>query len=269
MNDFQDRVVIVTGAGGGIGSATARMFAGRGAKLVCAEIVESVGQRTADVIVAEGGEAIAVGADLADEAQIAGLIDAAMARYGRIDVLHNNAADQAPEMSPQFDTDVERTPGYVWQRALMVNVRGTALACQYALPHMVAGGGGSIVNTVSNLGLQGNLVQVAYSASKAALIQLTRSVAASHGRRGIRCNAVAPGLTLTQSVRDNVPQPHIDAVLAETLLPYLGEPDDIAHAAVFLASDAARSITGHVLVVDGGTASHVPGFEGLSRANAH
>lgn len=263
MSSLFGRAAIVTGAGGGIGSATAALMAERGARVLLADIDLPAAERAAEAVRAKGGEAFAIRMDLASEDDIQAMIAAAIDRFGRIDILHNNAADLAPEMGPAFDRDVETTPTYVWDRALMVNVRGTALCCKHALPHMVRQGGGSIINTASNLALQGNVVQVAYGASKAAIVQLTRSIAASHGRRGVRCNAVLPGLTLTPAVRDNIPPAHRQAVEAETLTPFLGEASDIAYAVAFLASDEARNITGQCLVSDGGTSSHVPGFERL------
>lgn len=138
------------------------------------------------------------------------------------------------------------------------------LCCKHVLPHMVRQGGGSIINTASNLALQGHIVQSAYAASKAAMLQMTRSIAASHGRRGIRCNAVSPGLVLTRSAREHLPSRVLEMVAAETLTPYLGAPDDIAYAVAYLASDEARYVTGHNLVVDGGTATHVPGIAPFS-----
>jgi NAD(P)-dependent dehydrogenase (short-subunit alcohol dehydrogenase family) len=119
---------------------------------------------------------------------------------------------------------------------------------------------GNIVNTVSNLALQGHIIQAAYSSSKAAIIQMTRAIAASHGRRGVRCNAVAPGMTMTPALHAAFPPVLRQAVEDETLRSQLGEPQDIAEAVAFLASDAARNITGQVLVADGGCASHVPGI---------
>ena len=133
------------------------------------------------------------------------------------------------------------------------------VACRAALPHLRATRG-NIVNTVSNLALQGHMIQAAYSSSKAAIIQMTRSIAASHGPDGIRCNAVAPGMTMTPALRAAFPPPLREAVEAETLRDQLGDPDDIAQVAAFLASDAARNITGQLIVADGGCASHVPGI---------
>jgi NAD(P)-dependent dehydrogenase (short-subunit alcohol dehydrogenase family) len=144
------------------------------------------------------------------------------------------------------------------------------LCCKHVLPHMVKHGGGSIINTASNLGLQGNLGQSAYATSKAAILQLTRSIAASHGRRGVRCNAVSPGLVMSPAARNNLPPRLHEIVAEETLTPYLGEPEDIAHAVAYLASDESRYVTGHNLIVDGGTSSHVPGFAQFSQlSGAH
>lgn len=261
MTRLEGKVAIVTGAGGGIGSATARLLAAMGARIVASDLSLEAAERTAQSVIEQGGTAIAHAADLGRIEDGEELIARAVEYFGGLDILHNNAADLAPEMSPAYDSDVEHTSPEVWERALLVNVRGTALMCRGAIAPMRARGGGAIVNTGSNLGLQGNIVQIAYAASKAAILQMTRSIAASHGRENIRCNAVSPGLTLTPSVRDNIPGPHRQAVEAETLTPYLGEAIDIAQAVAFLASDEARYITGHNLVVDGGTASHVPGFE--------
>jgi NAD(P)-dependent dehydrogenase (short-subunit alcohol dehydrogenase family) len=197
--------------------------------------------------------------DLALESSIVGLIAATIGQFGRLDILHNNAADLSPELSHQ-DRDVGSMSADVWDRTFRVNVRGTMLACREALKHMTSAARGSIINTASNLGMQGNVGQAAYAASKAAVLQLTRSIAASHGRLGIRCNAVSPGLVMTPAARDNLPPLLHEIVSGETLTPYLGAPPDIAHAVLFLASDEARYITGHNLVVDGGTVSHVPGY---------
>lgn len=261
MSSFHGRVVIVTGAGGGIGAATAELFADRGATVVLADRDLEAAQRAVARIPADRSPQ-ALYVDLSQEESIRAMIDRTLESYGRLDVLHANAADLSEDIS-RLDRDIESMEPEVWDRTFRVNVRGTMLCCKHALPAMVRQGAGAIVITASNLGLQGNTIQCAYSASKAALLQLTRSVAASHGRKGIRCNAVSPGLTLTPAVAAHVPPAHRDWVLSETLTPYLGEPRDIAAAVVYLASDAARYITGHNLVVDGGTSSHVPGFAQL------
>jgi NAD(P)-dependent dehydrogenase (short-subunit alcohol dehydrogenase family) len=257
--ELDHKVAIVTGAGGGIGSATARLLASRGARVVLADIQVQAAERVADLVERAGGSALSLYLDLADEDSIICLVRSALDRFGRIDVLHNNAADLSPDLSVR-DRDVEAMEAEVWDRTFRVNVRGTMLSCKHVLPHMAANGGGSIINTASNLGMQGNIGQAAYAASKAAVIQLSRSIATSHGRRGIRCNTVSPGLVMTPAARDNLPPQLHEIVAGETLTPYLGVPEDIANAVAFLASDAARYVTGHNLVVDGGTVAHVPGF---------
>ena len=263
MHGLTGSAAIVTGAAGGIGGATCAALAREGAKIVAADIDVAGAERVAAELAGDGADACAVPLDLADENAIIGMIEAALRAFGRLDVLVNNAADLAPEVAHR-DHDVETMSPELWDRVFRVNVRGTMLCCKHALPHLSAGPHGAIVNVASNLALQGQVIQAAYSASKAAILQMTRSIAASHGRRGVRCNAVSPGLTVSPSARANLPPPLLEIVEGETLTPHLGEPSDIAAAIVFAASPAARYMNGHNLVVDGGTASHVPGFARFS-----
>ena len=253
------RVAIVTGGAGGIGAATARLLTARGAKVVIADIAEDAAQALAAQLPA----ALALPLDLEHQSSIKAMIAATVAHYGRLDILHNNAALLGPDIAAR-DGDVEAMDTDLWDRTYRVNVRGTMIACREALPHLRATRG-CIVNTVSNLALQGHMIQAAYSSSKAALIQLTRAIAASHGRFGVRCNAVAPGMTTTPALIAAFPPPLRRVVEDETLRPQLGEPEDIAQAVAFLASDAARNITGQVLVSDGGLSSHVPGLPGFQK----
>ncbi|RZM12222.1 MAG: SDR family oxidoreductase [Sphingomonas sp.] len=258
--DLNGRVAIITGAAGGIGAATARLFVARGTRVALADLAED----RAAALASELGDDVALplALDLADPASVERMVDATVAHFGRLDILHNNAAFLDPDMAA-LDSDVEAMDLAVWDKTFAVNLRGTMVACRAALPHLAATGNGAIVNTVSNLALQGHVIQAAYSASKAALIQLTRSIAASHGRRGVRCNAVAPGMTMTAALRGAFP-PHVRRLVEdETLRPQLGDPEDIAEAVAFLASDAARNITGQCLVSDGGLSSHVPGIAGF------
>jgi NAD(P)-dependent dehydrogenase (short-subunit alcohol dehydrogenase family) len=251
------KTAVVTGGAGGIGYATAQLMTARGARVVIADIDEDRARSCAATL--DG--AIALPLDLEDEASIEAMIAEAVAQFGQIDIFHNNAALLGPDIA-RNDGNVENMDTALWDRTFAVNVRGTMIACRAALPHLRATRG-NIVNTVSNLALQGHIIQAAYSASKAALIQLTRAIAASHGRYGVRCNAVAPGMTMTPALKEAFP-PQLRAVVeGETLRDRLGEPDDIAQAVAFLASDAARNITGEVLVCDGGGASHVPGLAGF------
>ncbi len=248
------KVAVITGGAGGIGGATARLLTARGARVAIADIAMDAAERLADEL--EG--AIAIALDLEDESSIETMIAKTISHYGQLDVLHNNAALLGPDIA-QADGDIEGMDTALWDRTYAINVRGTMIACRAALPYLRATRG-NIVNTVSNLALQGHMIQAAYSSSKAAIIQMTRSLAASHGIHGVRCNAVAPGMTMTPALREAFPPPLRRAVEDETLRDQLGEPEDIAEAVAFLASDAARNITGQVLVADGGCASHVPGI---------
>ncbi|NMN04032.1 MULTISPECIES: SDR family oxidoreductase [unclassified Novosphingobium] len=251
------KVAIVTGGAGGIGAATARLLTARGARVAIADIAFDRARELADAI--DG--ALAIHLDLEREDSVEAMIADTVKAFGRIDVLHNNAALLGPDIA-QNDGDVEHMATALWDRTFAVNVRGTMIGCRAALPHLRATRG-NIVNTVSNLALQGHMIQAAYSSSKAAIIQMTRAIAASHGVHGVRCNAVAPGMTMTPALREAFPPALRKVVEDETLRDRLGAPEDIAEAVAFLASDAARNITGQVLVADGGGASHVPGLAGF------
>lgn len=254
---FDGKVAIITGGAGGIGAATARLISARGGKVAVADIMID----RAEELAAELPGAIAIHLDLEREASTEAMIATTVQHFGRLDVLHNNAALLGPDIAQQ-DGDVEHMATALWDRTYAVNVRGTMIACRAALPHLREVRG-NIVNTVSNLALQGHLIQAAYSSSKAAIIQMTRAIAASHGKLGVRCNAVAPGMTMTPALREAFPPALRKVVEDETLREQLGDPEDIAEAAAFLASDAARNVTGQVLVCDGGGASHVPGLAGF------
>jgi NAD(P)-dependent dehydrogenase (short-subunit alcohol dehydrogenase family) len=251
------KVAIITGGAGGIGAATARLMTARGAKVAIADIAFDAAQALA----AELPGALAIELDLEHQSSIKAMIAKTVSHFGQLDILHNNAALLGPEIA-QADGDIEGMDTDLWDRTYRINVRGTMIACREALPHLRATRG-NIVNTVSNLALQGHLIQSAYSSSKAAIIQMTRAIAASHGKQGVRCNAVAPGMTSTPALLSAFPPVLRQLVEDETLRDQLGEPDDIAEAVAFLASPAARNITGHVLVSDGGCASHVPGLAGF------
>lgn len=251
------KVAVITGGAGGIGFATAQLMSARGAHVVLADIAVERARELAATL----PDAVGMLLDLSDESSIEAMIEQTVSHFGRLDVLHNNAALLGPEIA-QNDADIETMDTDLWDRTYRVNVRGTMIACRTALPHLKASRG-NIVNTVSNLALQGHLIQAAYASSKAAIIQLTRSIATSHGRFGVRCNAVAPGMTMTPALKEAFPPTLRKAVEDETLRDQLGDPEDIAEAVAFLASNAARNITGQVLVSDGGCASHVPGIAGF------
>lgn len=252
------RVAIVTGGAGGIGAAVCRGLAARGALVAVADLDLD----RAEAVAATLPGAVGLGCDIGNEAQIVELVAAVVARWDRVDILDNNAALLTPEAA-RADGDIAGMDTALWDLTFAVNLRGAMIAARECLRVMERQGSGVIVNTASNLALQGNVIQAAYSASKAGMIQMTRSIATSHGKRGIRCNAVLPGLTGTASALSHLPQVLRETVAEETLTPYLGLPEDIAAMVVFLCSDEARYITGQAIAVDGGTCAHIPGFARL------
>jgi NAD(P)-dependent dehydrogenase (short-subunit alcohol dehydrogenase family) len=249
------KVSVVTGAGSGIGRATASRMAAEGARVVVADINLDGAKETVAAIENAGGEAVAQWVDIGKEDAVEAMARAAVETFGRLDCLHNNAANVT--VVPR-DLDVVGMDVEVWDATLRVNLRGAMLGCKHALPHMLQQGGGAIVNTSSMAGQFGDLNRVAYGVSKAGIDSLTRYVATQYGKQGIRCNAIAPGVVDTPALAANVPPEQVEMFLRSAVTPTLGKPDDIAGVVVFLASDAARFITGQVVNVDGGMAIHTP-----------
>lgn len=251
------KVAIVTGSGANIGEACALALAAAGASVVLADINIAGAKAVASDIIAARGSAMAHPLDLADENSIRTLIAATVARFGRIDVLHNNAADTRLEQMAA-DGRITELEADVWDRAFRVNARGTMLMIKHAVPHMIAAGGGSIINTSTGVSLTGDVFNPSYSASKAAVNALTRNTAVQFGRHNIRCNAVTPGLVLSPLAREMMSAAQIDMIQRHVLLPRASRPEDIAGAVLFLASDAASFVTGQILSVDGGIVHHMP-----------
>jgi NAD(P)-dependent dehydrogenase (short-subunit alcohol dehydrogenase family) len=250
---FAGQVAVVTGAGGGVGRATVRRFAADGAAVVAADIDAGAADDTVQLVREAGGEAAAVAADVSVEADVVTMVRTAVERFGRLDVLHNNAAVQGLDDHDLVDLDVA-----VWDRKMAVNARGVMLGCKHAVPALRAAGGGAIVNTASVSGLVGADENAAYGSSKAAVIGLTRYVATMYGHEGIRCNAIAPGLIMTERLASAMSEHRLAAYSAERLLPWPADPEDIAAVVAWLASDEARCITGQTIVVDSGTTAHRP-----------
>jgi NAD(P)-dependent dehydrogenase (short-subunit alcohol dehydrogenase family) len=252
---LQDKVAIVTGAASGIGAETAIRLASEGAATVVADINLAGAQKVVDGIAATGNIAAAVRVDLGEEQSIAAMIGFAVERFGGLDILDNNAADTV--LSSTRDVGVEHTDTEVWDALMRINLRGTMLACKVAIPRMRARGGGSIINMSSGAALAGALAPTAYGVSKAAIITLTQYVATQHGKEGIRCNAIAPGLIVTPSTaKTYAAGPFGEMMLRHHLTPRLGKPEDIASMVAFLASDESEFITGQVFSVDGGMRAH-------------
>ena len=245
-----DKVTIITGAGGGMGRVAARMFAAEGAKVVVAEFGEAAGRETVDMIAADGGQASFVKADVSDEASAKAMVDHAVATYGRVDVLYNNAG-----VMPEADHSVTDTSVATWDQVMAVNVRGVFLGCKYAIPAMETAGGGSIINIASFVAILGcSVPQDAYTASKGAVLSLTRSLAVQFGPKGIRTNAICPGPVETPLLMDwLVKDEEAKRIrLARNPTGRFGKPEEIVHMAVYLASDESRFTNGASLVVDGG-----------------
>ncbi|HEV8296141.1 MAG TPA: SDR family oxidoreductase [Acidimicrobiales bacterium] len=253
---LEGKVALVVGGGRGIGRACAQRLADEGATVMVADVDAQNAHGVAAMIEAAGGRSSGIGVDVAVESEIADMVRACVDAFGRIDVLHNNAADTRPDVLGR-DVDVLGMTADLWDRTMAVNVRGPMLTCKHVLPHMISNGGGSIVNTSSASGLTGDLVRTAYAASKAALNSLTWSIATMYGKHGVRCNAIAPGLILSERHQSDAPEA-TSLALSHHLTPQVGTPDDIAAAVAYLASDDAAFVTGHILRVDGGLLVHMP-----------
>jgi NAD(P)-dependent dehydrogenase (short-subunit alcohol dehydrogenase family) len=256
MGRVKGKVAIVTGAASGIGAATVAALAREGAQVVVADIDADGAERQAQRIREDGAEAIGIAVDIGDEAAVRLVIERTVGEFGRLDVLHNNAA--ATRLGGTVDVAVQEADLAVWMQTMLVNVCGTMLMIKHALPQMISQGTGSIINTSSAAALAGDLGHPAYSASKAAIISLTQSVATQYGKSGIRCNAVLPGLILTAAGESAFAGPRGEMMLRHHLTPRLGRPGDIAAAVIYLASDESAFVTGHVLHVDGGSSAHLP-----------
>lgn len=251
------KVAMVTGSASGIGAETARLLAREGAQVVLADIHLEGAQREAAAIREAGGEAAAVRMDLRDAGSIKAALQACVDTFGGLDVLHNNAADT--RLSSTQDGPLETLDVAVWDDLMHANLRGTMLATQGALPLMRQRGGGSIIITSSGSSLAGMTTATAYAVGKAALNCLTQYVATQHGKEGIRCNAISPGLIVTPSTAGTYANSEVGRIMLEHhLTPRLGLPADIAEMVLFLASDAAGFVTGQLFNVDGGLSAHAP-----------
>src|ERR1700734_2599338 len=256
MERLKEKAAIVTGGGGGIGGATARALAREGASVVVVDIDLSAAERGTEGIAAAGGKAVAFQAGLSDEGQVVATIAATTSRFGRLDVLHNNAALTDSDFLTR-DTAVTELSLDVWERTLAVNLRSQMLACKHAVPEMVRGGGGSIINMSSGASLKGDRTRTAYGVSKAGVNALTMYVATSHGKQGIRVKTILPGLIITDAVRAHLNDKILAGLGKAVLTRSVGQPEDIADVFVFLASDESRYITGQMIAVDGGMGAHV------------
>ena len=255
MNRLRGRTAIVTGGANGIGRAIADRFVAEGASVLIVDIDEAAGRAAVPQLHAARGDSgasvdLAV-VDVADGDARAVAIDAWVDRCGRLDILVNNAV--AFNAASPDDGDVVSTPMDVWDRTYAVNVRGPMMASKHAIPAMVrTATRGVILNVSSTSQARGDVNYAAYSSSKAALHALTRSIAVSHGNRGIRCNTIATGFVMTEAARRTVGPAKLDILRRSRLVDEPGTPEDIAALVTFLASDEARYINGAVYKIDGG-----------------
>jgi NAD(P)-dependent dehydrogenase (short-subunit alcohol dehydrogenase family) len=246
------KVCVITGAGGGMGREAALLFAAEGAKVCVADVDEDAAGKTA----ADAGEAFAVEVDVAEEASVRSMMDTTVERYGGIDVLYNNAG-----ISPADDGSILETDLEAWERVQAVNTRGVYLCCKHGIPHLLGRGGGSVINVASFVALVGAATsQISYTASKGAVLSLSRELAVQFARQGVRVNALCPGPVETPLLLRIFGDDPAAYERRRIHLPMgrLAKPREIVNAALFLASDEASYVNGATFVVDGGlTAAYV------------
>ena len=249
------KVALITGAGSGMGRAAAELFASEGARVVATDVVDDAGNATVAAVRAAGGDATYVRADVSRWGDCEAMVRCATDTYGALHVLYNNAG-----IFPADDGGVLDTPESTWEQVMQINLKGVWLGCRAGIPAMIASGGGSIVNVASFVALMGAATaQIAYTASKGGVLSMTREIAVEYARQGIRANALCPGPIQTPLLEELLSDPARRARrMVHIPMGRLGRAEELARAALFLASDDASFMTGASLVVDGGiTAAYV------------
>lgn len=267
MGRLEGKVTIVTGGASGIGQAACELFASEGAAVTVADLNGEGAERVAETIRKAGGRALGHAVDIGDPPAIEAMVRTTVEELGGLHVLFNNAADTSVATLSRdgtvVDMDIE-----IWDHVMAVDLRGAMLCAKYAIPHMRRAGGGSIVNTSSNQSIGADLTQTAYGIAKAGINHLTRFIATQNGPDGIRCNTLSPGLILTPAVGRATPEAFQAEIQSHSPLGRLGRPDDLAQAALFLASDESSYITGQTISVDGGQLAHLPHFAYAQRTGS-
>jgi NAD(P)-dependent dehydrogenase (short-subunit alcohol dehydrogenase family) len=252
---LEGKVALITGGASGMGKVASQLFASEGAKVVLTDVSDGPGEATAAEIEAAGGSAAFVHADVSNESDARGMVEATVKRFGTLDVLYNNAG-----IMPAADGSVHLTTEAVWDSVLAVNVKGVAFGCKYGIPAMLETGGGSIINVASFVAWMGAATsQTAYTTSKGAVLAMTREIAVEYARQGIRCNALCPGPIetplLMQLLSDEEKR---QRRFVHIPMGRLGQAEELATAALFLATEDSSFMTGASLIVDGGiTAAYV------------
>lgn len=244
---LEGKVALITGASSGLGRTGAERFASEGARVVIADV--SDGDEAVEAIAAAGGEASFVACDVTDEESVKAAVEHSVETFGTLDILYNNAGVMLSE-----DDDPTNTPTAIYQKTMDINVLGSLLTCKYAIPQMLEQGGGSIINVASFVAHLGAATpQIAYTASKGAVLAMTREIAVIYARRGIRANALCPGPILTpmlaKFLSDDAKR---NRRLVHVPMGRFGDPIEIANGALFLASDESSWMTGQSLIIDGG-----------------
>jgi NAD(P)-dependent dehydrogenase (short-subunit alcohol dehydrogenase family) len=248
------KVAIVTGAGQGLGAASARIMAEQGATVVVGDINGATAEETAAAIRAQGGKATAKTMDASKEPSVRDLIETTHRTHGRLDILHNNAGGSFIEPD-ELVVDMSQE---AWDQTMTMNLSSALWGIRHAVPLMIAGGGGSIINTVSAAATFAQSNRGAYGVAKAGVASLTRYIAVQYGRKNIRCNGIAPGLILSPRAFTVMSEPMRKAITKHATTPRAGKPEDVGYLAAFLASEASAYINGQVILLDGGVGVHFP-----------